>query len=345
MPGMKTVFAELVGAVAGFLMVSAAAAADVSGGGASFPYPLYAKWAAAYKSAAGVGINHQSIGSGGGIAQIKAKTVTFGATDAPLQPAELDRYGLAQFPTVIGGVVPVVNIAGIAPGKLTLDGQTLAAIFLGKIVKWNDPAIKALNPDIALPPRPIVTVHRSDGSGTSFIFTSYLSLVSADWRKRVGANTSVAWPLGVGAKGNEGVTNNVKTMSGSIGYVEYAYAKQGRLSFARMINRDGKAVLPNAASFEAAAQGVDWAAAGRNGFSVVLVDRPGATSWPIVANTYILVYKRPIDPVATGDVLKFFKWAFAKGDALASSLDYVPLPDAAVRAVEDSWKQIQLVKQ
>jgi phosphate transport system substrate-binding protein len=336
MPGMKIVAAGF----AAILMMVAAAALDVSGGGASFPYPLYAKWTAAYKATAGVGVNHQSIGSGGGIAQIKAKTVTFGATDAPLPPAELDRFGLAQFPTVIGGVVPVVNLKGIASGRLVLDGRVLAAIYLGKIVKWNDPAIKALNSDVALPNRAIVTVHRADGSGTSSIFTTYLSQVSPDWRKRVGANTAVAWPLGVGAKGNEGVTTLVKTMAGSIGYVEYAYAKQNRLSVARLVNRDGRAVMPEVESFRAAATGIDWAAAGRNGFTIALVNRPGAASWPIVAMTYILVYKRPVDPAATGEVLRFFKWAYAKGDALALSLDYVPLPDEATAAVERSWSDI-----
>jgi phosphate transport system substrate-binding protein len=338
---LKSAFTALAGIATAAVFAAGALAASINGAGASFPYPIYAKWAGAYQGASGVGLNYQSIGSGGGIAQIKAKTVTFGATDAPLKKAELDKAGLAQFPTVIGGVVPVVNVSGVAAGQIVLDGKTLADIFMGKISRWNDPAIKALNPGLNLPGQAISVVHRADASGTSFVFTTYLSRVSEDWRTNVGAATAVDWPVGVGAKGNEGVAGNVAQTSGSIGYVEFAYAKQNHLKHTRMTNKDGKTVVPSADTFKAAAAGADWAGAANNGFYIILVDQPGATSWPITATTYILVYKQPSDPAATADVLKFFKWSYANGDNMALALDYVPLPDAAVKAIEASWKQIQ----
>ncbi|MEJ0041564.1 MAG: phosphate ABC transporter substrate-binding protein PstS [Rhizomicrobium sp.] len=309
--------------------------------GATFPYPIYAKWASAYKGVSGTGLNYQSIGSGGGIAQIKAKTVTFGATDAPLTKAQLDQAGLAQFPTVIGGVVPVVNLRGVAAGQLVLDGKTLADIYAGKIARWDDAAIKKLNPGVTLPGQAIAVVHRSDGSGTSFIFTTFLSRVSADWKSSVGAATSVDWPVGIGAKGNEGVAGNVAQTSGAIGYVEYAYAKQNHLTYIKMINKAGKTVAPTVEAFRAAAASADWAGAANNGFYIILVDQGGDASWPITATTYILVYKQPSDPAATADTLKFFKWAYEKGDQLALGLDYVPLPEVAVKAIEASWHAVQ----
>jgi phosphate transport system substrate-binding protein len=338
---VKTLMTAVAGIASAAVIASGAFAADISGAGASFPYPIYAKWAGAYKSVSGVGLNYQSIGSGGGIAQIKARTVAFGATDAPLKAADLEKFGLAQFPTVIGGVVPVVNVPGVAPGKMVLSGQVLANIFMGKITQWNDPAIKALNPSLNLPGAAITVVHRSDGSGTTFIFSTYLSRVSEGWRKDVGASTAVDWPTGIGAKGNEGVAGNVAQRAGSIGYVEYAYAKQNHLKHTDMINHEGKAVQPTTETFKAAASNADWASASKNGFYIILVDQPGATSWPITATTYILVYKQPSDPVATGNVLKFFDWAYAKGDQAALSLDYVPLPDNAVQAIKASWKEIK----
>src|SRR5215204_1694235 len=268
-----------------------APAAEISGAGATFPYPLYAKWADAYKKETGIGLNYQSIGSGGGIKQIQAKTVTFGASDMPLTSAELEKSGLVQFPTVIGGDVPVVNIEGIKSADLKLDGPTLADIFLGKITKWDDAAIKKLNPNAKLPSQAIAVVHRSDGSGTTFIFTDYLSKVSADWKSKVGASTAVQWPVGIGAKGNEGVANNVANTRGSIGYVEYAYAKQNNMTTINMINKDGKAVTPTAQSFQAAAANADWEKS--EGFYVILTDEPGPESWPIAGATFILIHKKP----------------------------------------------------
>jgi phosphate transport system substrate-binding protein len=333
---------KVVAALASAAVVAVGAlAANINGAGASFPYPIYAKWAGAYQGVSGVGLNYQSIGSGGGIAQIKAKTVTFGASDMPLKLAELNKAGLAQFPTVIGGVVPVVNVSGVSAGQLVLDGKTLSDIFMGKISRWNDPAIKALNPGVNLPGQAISVVHRADASGTTFVFSTYLSRVSKDWADSVGAATAVDWPVGVGAKGNEGVAGNVAQTSGSIGYVEFAYAKQNHLKHARMINKDGKTVVPSADTFRAAASGADWAGASKNGFYIILVDQPGASSWPITATTYILVYKQPADPAATAEVLKFFKWSYANGGNMALSLDYVPLPANAVQEIEQSWKQIQ----
>jgi phosphate transport system substrate-binding protein len=332
----------LAAAIAATAMAAAVASgASISGAGATFPYPVYAKWAGAYQKISGVGVNYPSIGSGGGIAQIKAKTVAFGATDMPLKPDVLAPMGLAQFPTVVGGIVPVVNVPGVASGQIVLDGPTLASIFLGQIAKWNDPRIAKLNPGVKLPSLAIVVVHRSDGSGTTFIFSTYLARASKDWRNNVGVSTAVSWPLGIGAKGNEGVAAYVAQFSGAIGYVEYAYAKQNHLKFARLINRDGKAVAPTPDTFRAAAANADWATASRQDFYVILVDQPGAVSWPITATTYILVYKRPADPKSSAQVLKFFKWAYAQGGGMALGLGYVPLPDNAVQAIEASWKQIQ----
>jgi len=338
---MKMNYKALMGAVAGLAIAATAAMADITGAGASFPFPIYAKWAAVYKGSSGVGLNYQSIGSGGGIAQIKAKTVAFGATDKPLTPMELAAVGLTQFPTVIGGVVPVINVPGIKPGQLTLDGATLAEIFQGKIARWDDAAIKKLNPGVNLPAKSISVVHRSDGSGTTFIFATYLSRISPSWKADVGADTAIDWPTGIGAKGNEGVAGNVAQISGGIGYVEYAYAKQNRLAHVKMINKAGQTVEPTVEAFRAAASNADWAGAAKDNFYVILVDQPGAQSWPITATTYILVYKNPPDQKATQDTLKFFQWSFEKGDQLALGLDYVPLPDNAIKAIEASWKGIQ----
>ncbi|MGA7673642.1 MAG: phosphate ABC transporter substrate-binding protein PstS [Rhizomicrobium sp.] len=341
MKGLKALAAAIAAVATAAVVASGASAASISGAGATFPYPIYAKWAGAYQKVSGVSLNYQSIGSGGGIAQIRAKTVAFGASDMPLKPADLAAIGLAQFPTVVGGVVPVVNIPGIAPGQLVLDGPTLASIYLGQITKWNDPRIAKLNPGLKLPDQAIAAVHRSDGSGTTFIFSTYLSRISKDWRDSVGASTSVSWPLGIGAKGNEGVAANVGEFSGAIGYVEYAYAKQKNLKFTRMINKDGKTIAPTADTFRAAAANADWTAASKQSFYVILVDQPGVVSWPITATTYILMYKHPVDPKASAEVLKFFKWAYVNGGSMALGLDYVPLPDNAVQAIEASWKQIQ----
>ncbi|HEY3149557.1 MAG TPA: phosphate ABC transporter substrate-binding protein PstS [Dongiaceae bacterium] len=313
----------------------AALAIDLSGAGATFPYPIYAKWADAYKKETGVGLNYQSIGSGGGIKQITAKTVTFGASDMPLKAEDLNKNGLIQFPTVLGGVVPVVNIEGIKPGDIALDGPTLAKIFLGEVKTWNDPAIQKLNPNAKLPSQAIAIVHRSDGSGTTFIFTDYLAKVSADWKSKVGANTAVEWPGGIGAKGNEGVANNVAQTKGSIGYVEYAYAKQNKLTFTKVINKDGKPVEPTAESFTAAAANADWM--GTPGFGVILTNEAGAGSWPIAGATFILLHKQPQDPAAASEALKFFAWAYAKGDKMAQDLDYVPMPDKVVAAIQKVW--------
>jgi phosphate transport system substrate-binding protein len=312
-----------------------AAAADISGAGATFPYPIYAKWADAYKKETGIGLNYQSIGSGGGIKQIQAKTVTFGATDMPLTIADLNKDGLIQFPTVIGGDVPVVNLEGIKPGDLKLDGTTLARIFLGEVKSWNDAAIQKLNPTAKLPSQAIVVVHRSDGSGTTFIWTDYLSKVSSAWKSKVGANTAVEWPVGIGAKGNEGVANNVQNTKGSIGYVEYAYAKQNKLTTVDMINKDGKAVAPNSAAFQAAAASANWQKS--DGFYVILTDQPGATSWPIAGATFILIHKQPKDPASAAAALRFFAWAFAKGDKMAEELDYVPMPKTVVTEIQKVW--------
>jgi len=314
-----------------------ASAADITGAGATFPYPIYAKWADAYKKETGIGLNYQSIGSGGGIKQIKAKTVTFGASDAPLKGEDLDSTGLAQFPMVMGGIVPVVNLEGVKPGELVLDGPTLADIFLGKIANWNDEAIQKLNPDAKLPDQAIAVIHRSDGSGTTFNFSTYLADVNADWKDKVGVATALEWPVGLGAKGNEGVANNVAQTGGSIGYVEYAYAKQNKLTYADMINKDGNKVEPTAAAFSAAAANADWSS--QPGYGVILANQPGAESWPMTAATWILVYKKPDDTAATANALKFFAWSYAKGDDMAGELDYVPMPDNVVKSIEEMWSK------
>jgi phosphate transport system substrate-binding protein len=324
-------------AVAGFLAaaVMPAAALDISGAGATFPYPIYAKWADAYKKETGVGLNYQSIGSGGGIKQIEAKTVTFGATDAPLGGDELDKNGLVQFPMVMGGIVPVVNLDGVNAGDLIVDGPTLAKIFMGDIKSWDDPAIKKLNPNAKLPSQAIAVVHRSDGSGTTFNFAYYLSQVSPDWKSKVGFNTSVEWPVGIGAKGNEGVSNNVSQTKGSIGYVEYAYAVQNKMTFTKMQNKDGKTVSPTSDAFQAAAASADWNSV--PGYGVILANQPGATSWPMTAATFILIPKQPQDAAAATEALKFFAWAFAKGGKMAEELDYVPMPSKVVGTIEAMW--------
>ena len=308
-----------------------------TGAGATFPYPIYAKWADAYKKETGFGLNYQSIGSGGGIKQIMARTVTFGASDMPLKAEDLAKGELIQFPTVLGGIVPVVNLDGINSGALTFDGPTLAKIFLGEIKTWDDPAIQKLNPNVKLPSQAIAIVHRSDGSGTTFIFTNYLSKVSADWKDKVGSNTSVEWPGGIGAKGNEGVANNVLQTKGAIGYVETAYAKQNKLTTAKMINRDGKAVAAAPEAIQAAAAGADWAHA--PGFYMILTDAAGAASWPIAGATFILIPKKPDDTAAAQEALKFFDWAYKNGSQMASELDYVPMPANVVGLIRKTWAE------
>ena len=315
--------------------VSVASAADISGAGATFPYPLYAKWADTYKKDTGIGLNYQSIGSGGGIKQIQQKTVTFGASDMPLEPKQLNASGLVQFPTVVGGDVPVVNLDGVKSGDLVLDGPTLANIFLGKITKWDDPAIQKLNPNLKLPSNAIAVVHRSDGSGTTFIFTNYLSKVSKDWADNVGASTSVQWPVGIGAKGNEGVSNNVIQTKGAIGYVEYAYAKENNMTSVSMINKDGKVVKPDAAAFQAAAARADWEHS--DDYYVILTDEPGPDSWPIAGATFILMYKQPANVNDAASALKFFDWAYTNGGKMAEDLDYVPLPKNVVDSIRKMW--------
>jgi phosphate transport system substrate-binding protein len=310
-------------------------AAEISGAGATFPYPIYAKWADAYKKETGDGLNYQSIGSGGGIKQIMAKTVTFGASDKPLKIEELKKASLVQWPMVMGGIVPVVNLDGIKPGEITFDGVTLAKIYLGEIKMWNDPAIAKLNPGVKLPAAAISVVHRSDGSGTTFNFTNYLSKVSPDWKSKVGEETAVEWPVGIGAKGNEGVANNVQQTKNSIGYVESAYAKQNKLTYGDMVNHDGKKVVPDATSFQAAAANADWKNA--PGFYLILTDQPGEKSWPITASTFILMPTVPKDDAAATSALKFFSWAYAKGTDMALGLDYIPMPANVVTLVKAEW--------
>src|SRR5262245_20927541 len=316
-------------------LVAPAAAADISGAGATFPYPIYAKWADSYKKETGTGMNYQSIGSGGGIKQIKAKTVTFGATDAPLKGEELEKDGLVQFPMVMGGIVAVINVEGVKPGELTLDGPTLANIFLGEIKSWDDPAIAKLNSGLKLPKQAIAIVHRSDGSGTTYNFAYYLAEVSPTWKSKVGVNTSVRFPAGIGAKGNEGVANNVSNTQGSIGYVEYAYALQNKLSYARMMNKAGKVVSPTSEAFQAAAANADWKS--EPGYGVLLANQPGDGSWPITAPTWILIYKQPKDVNAAREALKFFAWAYANGGKMADELHYVPMPANVIKDIQEMW--------
>ena len=323
--------AAVMGAGAGH-----AYAFEITGAGATFPYPIYAKWAEAYQARTGNKLNYQSIGSGGGIRQIQNKTVDFGASDMPLKPEELDKIGLLQFPTVVGCDVPVVNLPGIKPGQLKLTGQVLADIYLGKIKKWNSQDIASLNPGIKLPDQDITVVHRSDGSGTTFIWVNYLSKVSQEWKDKVGEGTSVNWPVGVGGKGNEGVASYVQRINGAIGYVEYAYALQNRLTHTLVKNRDGSFVAPNIESFKAAAAGAQWDKA--PGMYLILTDQSGKNSWPISGATFILVYKTQEKADRAKEVLKFFEWAYVDGDKLAQDLDYVPLPDSVVKLIQSSWK-------
>jgi len=330
---------RLIVAVAAALIMlgglSGARAQQITGAGSTFVYPILSKWSASYEQVSGARINYQSIGSGGGIAQIKAGTVTFGATDKPLAPDELAGAGLGQFPLIIGGIVPVVNLADIKPGDLHFTGPLLADIYLGKIKKWNDPAIKAVNPDLALPAADITVVHRSDGSGTTFNWVNYLSKVSTEWKTKVGEGTSVAWPVGVGGKGNEGVAQYVSRIKASIGYVEYAYVLQNKMNYAAVQNRAGKFIAPTAESFQAAASGAEWAKA--PDFNLVMTDAAGAESYPITATVFILMYKKPKNAADAKAALDFFRWALDSGQAQAAELDYVPMPKDVVELIEKYW--------
>lgn len=335
---LKTVTAAALATVA----MGAALAADITGAGASFPFPIYGKWAEAYKKETGVGLNYQSIGSSGGIRQIRAKTVAFGATDAPVKGEELDRDGMVQFPAIIGGTVPVFNLEGFKPGELRVTGPVLAEMFMGKVAKWNDPKIAALNPGKTLPDLTITVVHRSDGSGTTFNFTDYLNAVSKDWAATVGKGAAVKWPAAssVGGKGNEGVAANVSRIKGALGYVEYAYTKKNNIPYLQLQNQDGHYVSPDEKTFAAAAAGVDWFSA--PGMGVSMVNAKGADSWPISTASFILMYKQPSDKAQSAEVLKFFDWAFKNGKQMAADLDYVALPDSLTNDIRTKvWSQIQ----
>jgi phosphate transport system substrate-binding protein len=321
------------------LGATGAPAANITGAGATFPYPVYAKWADAYRKETGHSVNYQSIGSGGGIRQIAAGTVDFGASDAPLSAEDLERHGLVQFPAVIGGVVPVYNVKGVEAGRLRMDGALLAAIYLGRIKTWNDEAIARLNPGVPLPKRPISVVHRSDGSGTTFLFSNYLAKASEEWKARVGEGTAVKWPVGVGGKGNEGVANYVARINGAIGYVEFAYAKQSRLPHALLANREGNFVVPGDESFKAAAAHAPWRET--PGMGVILTGQPGEDTWPVAGASFILMHRVPHKPENAREVLRFFEWAFRKGDGMAEELDYVPLPDNVVQLVREQWKSLR----
>jgi len=310
-------------------------AADITGAGSTFIFPVLSKWADSYKKDTGTGVNYQSIGSGAGVKQIQAKTVTFGATDAPLKAEQLQKDGLTQWPMIMGAIVPVVNIEGVKAGEIVLDGVTLGDIFLGKITKWDDAAIKKLNPNAKLPSDAISVVHRADGSGTTFNFTDYLSKVSADWKSKVGSGTAVEWPVGVGAKGNEGVAGNIAQTKNSIGYVEYAYAKQNKLTYTALVNKAGKTIQPTNEAFQAAASNADWPSA--PGYYLILTDQPGDKSWPIVASTFILMHKEATDKAASQEAIKFFKFAFDKGAKSAEELDYIPMPDSVIKLIEKTW--------
>jgi phosphate transport system substrate-binding protein len=325
-------------ALAGALALTAfpAAAADITGAGSTFVYPVLAKWTDVYRKDTGVGLNYQSIGSGGGIKQITAKTVTFGASDMPLTPEDVAKNNFVQFPIINGSVVPILNLPGIKPGEITLDGPTIAKIFLGEITKWNDPAIAKLNPGVKLPDTAIAVVHRSDGSGTTFIWTNYLSKVSPEWKSKVGENTAVEWPVGIGAKGSEGVSNNAAQTVGSLGYVEYAYAKQNNLTYAKMVNHAGKVVGPTAEAFQSAAAGADWTSA--PDFHVIMTDAAGDKSWPVAGSTFILMQQVPVNAADSAAALKFFDWGYKNGKQMASDLDYVPMPDSVVAMIEKTWK-------
>ena len=331
-------FKQMTAALAAVFLSGAAHAAVINGAGATFPQPLYAKWAETYRAKTGDQVNYQGVGSGAGIRQIKAATVDFGATDKPLKPDEQQSAGLTQFPTVIGGVVPVVNLPGVGSNQVKLDGPTLAAIFLGEVKRWNDPRIAALNPGRTLPGLPVTVAHRSDGSGTSFLFTSYLSKVSVAWAGRVGANDSVEWPAGQGGKGNDGVAAIVRQTPGAIGYVEFVFLKQGKLASVALKNHDGRFVEPSAVNFAAAAARADWAHA--PGYYLLMLDQPGPAAWPISGATFILMYKNAKNPALSAATLKFFDWCYGAGDAQAQQLDYVPLPANVKAMVRRSWGQI-----
>ena len=319
------------------LFCSTATAADLTGAGATFPYPIYAKWAEAYKAATGIGLNYQSIGSGGGIRQIKAKTVDFGASDMPLKPEELDKEGLMQFPAIIGGVVPVVNLEGIQPGELKLTSDVIANIHLGKITKWNDKAIVDLNPGVNLPALNITVIHRADGSGTTFIWTNYLSKANSEFAKVVGEGTAVKWPTGVGGKGNEGVAANVQRVKGAFGYVEYAYAKKNKIAHAQLKNRDGNFVQPSDDTFKAAAANADWANA--PGMYLLLTYQTGKDAWPATGASFILMHKQQADALTGKAILKFFDWSFKNGGKMSEELEYVHLPPTLVLIVHDNWRK------
>ncbi len=333
---MKQLLTSFVVGASAAMAFSSALAADMTGAGATFPYPIYAKWAEAYKASTGNGLNYQSVGSGAGIKQIKAKTVDFGASDMPLKAEELDADGLMQFPAIMGGVVTVVNLDGIAPGQLKLTGPVVADIYLGKITMWNDAAIAALNPGVKLPAAEITVVHRADGSGTSFLFTDYLSKVNPEFKTKIGAGTAVKWVTGVGGKGNDGVAANVQRIKGAIGYVEWAYAKKNKIAHTQLKNKDGNWMQPDDDNFKAAAAHAEWTKT--PGFGVVLTDQAGKNSWPITGVSYILMHKQQADANKGKEVIKFFDWAFKNGDAAAVELDYVPLPDTVVKLVQGSWK-------
>ncbi|MBB3118396.1 phosphate ABC transporter substrate-binding protein PstS [Pseudoduganella violacea] len=333
---MKQLLTTFVVGASAALAFGTAAAADMTGAGATFPYPIYAKWAEQYKAATGNGLNYQSVGSGAGVKQIKAKTVDFGATDSPLKGEELDAEGLTQFPAIMGGVVTVVNVDGLTPGQLKLTGPVIADIYLGKITQWNDAAITALNPGVKLPAAEITVVHRADGSGTSFLFTDYLSKTSPEFKTKIGAGTAVKWVTGVGGKGNEGVAANVQRIKGAIGYVEWAFAKKNKLQHTQLKNKDGNFVQPDDDNFKAAAANAEWTKT--PGFGVVLTDQAGKASWPITGVSFILMHKTQADAAKGKEVVKFFDWAFKNGGAAAAELDYVPLPPSVVKLVQDSWK-------
>ncbi|CAN1552422.1 PstS ABC-type phosphate transport system, periplasmic component [Burkholderiaceae bacterium] len=339
---LKRSLVKLSAALALGALSFASQAADITGAGATFPYPIFAKWAEVYKKNENVGLNYQSIGSSGGLRQIRAKTVTFGASDAPVAGPQLEKDGMVQFPVILGGVVPIVNIDGFKQAELKLTGPVLGDIFMGTITNWNDPKIAALNPGKTLPNQSITVVHRADGSGTTFIFTDYLNEVSKPWADKVGKGAAVKWPAGssVGGKGNEGVAANVTRVKGSIGYVEYAYAKKNNITYLQMMNKDGQYVAPNEKSFSAAAAGADWFSV--PGMGISLVEQKGAAAWPITGASFVLMYKEPTDKAASKDVIKFFTWAFKDGQQLALDLDYVPLPDGLTKAIASKvWTQIK----
>lgn len=332
----KQILKGVAVAATGILMSLSVHAADLTGAGATFPYPIYSKWAEAYKAATGIGLNYQSIGSGGGIKQIKAKTVDFGASDMPLKADELEKEGLMQFPAIMGGVVPVVNLDGIAPGQMKLTADVITGIHLGKITKWNAPEITALNPGVTLPATAITVVHRADGSGTTFLWTDFLSKANADFKATVGSGTAVKWPTGVGGKGNEGVAANVQRIKGAFGYVEYAYAKKNKIAYTQLKNLDGVFVEPDDETFKAAAANGDWA--GTPGMAVVLTNQPGKNSWPVTGASFILMHKSQAEALTGRAVLKFFDWSYKNGAKMAAELDYVPMPAPVVKLVNDAWK-------